>query len=139
MKHDQREQPRPTDALGLVITRRQLLLAGAIAPVALALGARSSRADALRSPAESTDNAPLRTLLGDEGIRILTYASLAPSGHNTQPWTVYVVDRAHWRIGTRRERWLPAVDPDNRETLLSIGSFLENLVLAAGDLGYAVE
>ena len=139
MKHHKREQPRPTHALGFVCTRRQLLLAGAVAPVAFAFGVRPSRAAALRSPAESTDNAALRTLLGDEGIRILTYASLAPSGHNTQPWTVYVVDRANWRIGTRRDHWLPAVDPSNRETLLSIGAFLENLIVAAGNLGYAVE
>jgi hypothetical protein len=139
MKHHQREQPRFSGTFQFSSARRQLLLAGAVVPVAFALGVRPSRAAALRSAAESTDNAPLRTLLGDDGIRILTYASLAPSGHNTQPWAVYVLDRAHWRIGTRREHWLPAVDPGNRETVLSIGAFLENLIVAAGNLGFAVE
>ena len=139
MKHRPHDKLRSSDALRFSNVRRQLLLASAMAPVALALGARPSHATALRSPAESMENEALRTLLGGEGIRILTYASLAPSGHNTQPWTVYVVDRTHWRIGTRREHWLPAVDPNNRETLLSIGAFLENLIVAAGNLGYAVE
>jgi hypothetical protein len=52
---------------------------------------------------------------------------------------VQVLDRGHWRIGTRREHWLPAVDPANRETTLSIGAFLENLIVAAAQRGYAVE
>jgi hypothetical protein len=69
----------------------------------------------------------------------LSHAALAPSGHNTQPWTVTIVDRGHWRIGTARQRWLPAVDPANRETLLSVGAFLENLMVAAQQLGYAAD
>jgi len=70
---------------------------------------------------------------------VLAYAALAPSGHNTQPWVVEVVGPGHWRVGTDRRRWLPAVDPAKRETMLSIGAFLENLVIAAGCRGLAVE
>ncbi|SMC89960.1 Nitroreductase family protein [Sporomusa malonica] len=36
-------------------------------------------------------------------------------------------------------RWLPAVDPDNREMMLSIGAFIENLSVAAGIQGYEAE
>jgi hypothetical protein len=70
---------------------------------------------------------------------ILYLASLAPSGHNTQPWTVRIVGPQHWIIGSDRERWLPAVDPHNREMLLSLGAFLENLIIAAKAHGYAVD
>src|SRR5262245_54468845 len=72
-------------------------------------------------------------------LDILYHASLAPSGHNTQPWTVRVMGPRRLLIGTATERWLPAVDPANRELLLSIGSFLENLVVAAGHHGFRVE
>lgn len=71
--------------------------------------------------------------------KILRLASLAPSGHNTQPWTVKLVEPQRWIIGSERTRWLPAVDPHNRELLLSIGAFLENLVVAANHYGYRVE
>ncbi|MEO8048635.1 MAG: hypothetical protein ABI684_15225 [Nitrospirota bacterium] len=71
--------------------------------------------------------------------KILRLASLAPSGHNTQPWTVKLVEPPRWIIGSERTRWLPAVDPHNRELLLSIGAFLENLVVAANHYSYRVE
>jgi hypothetical protein len=119
--------------------RRQLVAVAAIAPLALGVFASTARAEALRVPPDSPEHAPLRSVLGDDGLRILWHAALAPSGHNAQPWRVEVVERMHWKIGTRREHWLPAVDPANRETLLSIGAFVENLVVAAGALGYAVD
>lgn len=70
---------------------------------------------------------------------ILYHASLAPSGHNTQPWTVRPLEPGRFVIGSAEERWLPAVDPTNRELLLSIGAFLENLIIAARDHGYDVD
>lgn len=71
-------------------------------------------------------------LLDDELRAILEYASLAPSGHNAQPWEVRLASSRRLFVASVRERWLPAVDPSNRETLLSLGAFVENLVLAAG-------
>ncbi|WP_076789833.1 nitroreductase family protein [Chlorobium sp. KB01] len=77
--------------------------------------------------------------LTEKEVDILYLASLAPSGHNTQPWTVRIVEPQHWIVGSARERWLPAVDPQNREVLLSIGAFLENLVIAAEAHGYTID
>ncbi|MFN0278498.1 MAG: Acg family FMN-binding oxidoreductase [Pyrinomonadaceae bacterium] len=67
---------------------------------------------------------------------ILSLASLAPSGHNTQPWFVQHLEPYHWIIGNDKTKWLPAVDPAQRETILSIGTFIQNLEYAAGSLGY---
>ncbi|MBC8143249.1 MAG: nitroreductase, partial [Armatimonadetes bacterium] len=75
------------------------------------------------------------TLAPDEA-RILLLASLAPSGHNTQPWFVEAVAPYHFVIGNDNRRWLPAVDPNQRETVLSLGAFVQNLEYAANDLGY---
>ncbi len=77
--------------------------------------------------------------LDERRIRILHYASLAPSGHNTQPWTVKVINENEWIIGMDAGRHLAATDPDNRIALLSLGAFTENLVLAAGALGVNAE
>jgi len=71
--------------------------------------------------------------------KILTYASLAPSGHNSQPWSVKITSANEWIIGSDSNRWLPEVDGSNREAILSIGTFVENLVQAASSFGYHVE
>lgn len=79
--------------------------------------------------------AGLETELAD----LIVLAALAPSGHNAQPWTVKLITSHHWIIGTDSTRWLPAVDPHNREMMISIGAFLENLATAASSKGYAIE
>jgi len=89
-------------------------------------------------PRSNGDKISLKGLEKDE-MEILYFASLAPSGHNTQPWTVKIVEPKHWVIGSDKKRWLTAVDPNNRELLLGIGAFIENLVLAAGTFGYEVD
>jgi hypothetical protein len=77
--------------------------------------------------------------LTEDEIKILYLASLAPSGHNTQPWMITIKGPKRWIIGSVWTRWLPAVDPDNREMILSIGTFIENLSVAAGIYGYEAE
>jgi hypothetical protein len=70
---------------------------------------------------------------------IMYLASLAPSGHNTQPWFVKYVEPYHWIIGNNKKKWLPAVDPTQRETILSIGAFIQNLEYAANSAGYSCD
>jgi hypothetical protein len=70
---------------------------------------------------------------------ILRYASLAPSILNMQPWIVRIADRRKWLIGADPSRTAPVIDPENRETLLSIGAFAENLFLAAAVTGLRAE
>jgi hypothetical protein len=67
---------------------------------------------------------------------IFYLASLAPSGHNTQPWLIKYIEPYHWIIGNDKSRWLPAVDPAQRETIISIGAFIQNLEYAASSAGY---
>lgn len=68
---------------------------------------------------------------------ILYLASLAPSGHNTQPWQIKYIEPYHWIICNDKTKWLPAVDPTQRETILSIGAFIQNLEFAANNAGYS--
>jgi nitroreductase len=82
---------------------------------------------------------PVNYPLDQTGVAILYHAALAPSGHNAQPWFVRIVKKNEWVIGLDPQRRLPEVDPDNREALLSLGAFAENLSLAAGSCGYKAE
>ncbi len=77
--------------------------------------------------------------LDDQSIAILHFASLAPSGHNSQPWYVKRSNRFEWIIGADPNRRLPEVDPQNRELLLAIGAFTENLSLAASVYGFDLQ
>lgn len=126
------------------MNRRQFLTRG-VAGAAVIAGSglflhgcsRDLRADLMGHEPAGTGRA--FKMLGSDGYKILYYASLAPSGHNSQPWFIKVLDSHEWIICSDRNRWLPEVDGDNREVLLSIGAFLENLVQAAGAFGFEVE
>ena len=71
--------------------------------------------------------------------KILSLASLSPSGHNTQPWTVRIVSEDKWIIGWDKNRALTAVDPGNRELIISLGAFCEAVKIASEKYGFTAE
>ncbi|WP_373753453.1 Acg family FMN-binding oxidoreductase [Neisseria weixii] len=71
--------------------------------------------------------------------KLITQATLAPSGHNTQPWRFGIQDDGTICITPDLRRALPIVDGDNRELFISLGCAAENLALAAGEQGYAAQ
>ena len=85
---------------------------------------------------DSDQSGTTKTALQPAEREILFLASLAPSGHNTQPWFIKYIAPYHWIIGNDTTRWLPGVDPMQRETILSIGAFMQNLEYAATHFGY---
>jgi Nitroreductase family len=97
----------------------------------------SDKNNLLRADIKATEDKN-KTLKSDEK-EILFLASLAPSGHNTQPWFVQYLEPLHWIVGNDKSKWLPAVDPTQRETILSIGTFMQNLEYAAGAFGYSCD
>ena len=86
----------------------------------------------------TNDSDQLFPLYPDER-EILYLSSLAPSGHNTQPWFVKYIEPYHWIICNDKSKWLPAVDPTQRETILSIGAFIQNMEYAASHYGYCCQ
>lgn len=76
--------------------------------------------------------------MSNQMIDIIRYATLAPSGHNTQPWKFSIKDNiiCIFPDFTRR---LPIADPDDRELYISLGCALENLTVAAHHVGFEVD
>jgi hypothetical protein len=67
---------------------------------------------------------------------LLSYAVLAPSGHNSQPWLFRLAADTVDLIADRT-RALPVVDPHDRELIISCGAALFNLRIALRRFGRA--
>jgi hypothetical protein len=74
----------------------------------------------------------------DPRMQLIAQAVLAPSGHNMQPWTIQLdtADPNVLSLYADPTRLSPAVDPLARQTMVSQGTFLAYLQVAAAHLGY---
>jgi nitroreductase len=61
---------------------------------------------------------------------LIRFALLAPSGHNTQPWS-FSIEGNEIFIWANRERSLEGSDPHRHQLLLAFGCMIENLYIAA--------
>lgn len=66
---------------------------------------------------------------------LLRYAILAPSGHNTQPWSFRIVPDGV-EVYADLSRRLSVVDVANRELYMSVGATITNLRVAAAHFGF---
>ncbi len=62
---------------------------------------------------------------------ILRYGILAPSTHNSQPWDIKFIADNKIQIIIKNEKKLPFADPSGRGLAISIGTFLQNIILAS--------
>jgi hypothetical protein len=69
-----------------------------------------------------------------EARDLIRYATLAPNGHNTQPW-LFRPGADEIAILPDMARRTPVVDPDDHHVFVSLGCAAENLMLAAGASG----
>jgi hypothetical protein len=66
---------------------------------------------------------------------LIRYAVLAPSSHNTQPWSFRITDDGI-EVYADYGRRLPVCDPADRELLMSVGAAVTNLRVAAAHFGF---
>jgi len=81
------------------------------------------------------DEFPTDGLIEDQTRFLLRYAILAPSSHNSQPWSFDVTGN-EIVIAAEESRWLQAADPDKRELYVSLGCAVENCCVAAEHFGF---
>jgi nitroreductase len=95
----------------------------------------ASALDDVRSTAEEF---PFRGTAGEQLAFVVRYAVLAPSSHNSQPWS-FRVDGEVLELRADRTRALPIVDPDGRELVISCGAALYTLRVALRHFGCDAE
>ncbi len=121
--------------------RKFLMKAGTIAAVVIG-GAYALRScDAIPDSAAEAWEGP-EDELKDEDLRrwALSYAILAPSASNMQPWKVDLrIADDLIRLFIDEEKLLPASDPYARQTLIGLGGFVESLSIAASTQGHRAE
>ncbi len=76
---------------------------------------------------------------GDVRRWILSYAILAPHSHNLQSWLVDLGQPNEIVLRCDRQRLLPETDPFSRQIMMSHGTFLELLDIAAQQRGLRAE
>lgn len=69
---------------------------------------------------------------------LIRFASISPSGHNTQPWR-FMTSENSIQILPDLARSTPAVDPDDHHLFVSFGCAAETLAIAAASRGMAGE
>ena len=122
------------------MNRRQMLIAGGavagagLGAVAFSIARTGKMEDYGAATAAMRARLPERPELTDY-IRL---ATLAPNGHNTQPWLFHL---GEGRIDIRPDfgRRTPVVDPDDHHLFVSLGCAAENLAVAAAAGGHTGE
>jgi len=122
------------------MNRRALLTAGGLTLAAgvgatwMGLREMGSMSDYEAAVARMRSGMAARSALAE----LIRYATLAPNGHNTQPW--------RFRLGEGRvdilpdlSRRTPVVDPDDHHLFVSLGGAAENLDLAGAARGFPGE
>ena len=119
------------------MNRREILIGGGAGVVALGAGAGVIVVRQMGSSSsydEGTKAAHRLLAAHPDAHELVRYATLAPSGHNTQPWR-FGVEPGTITIRPDFSRRTPVVDPDDHHLFVSLGCAAENLVLAAAARG----
>ncbi len=122
--------------------RRQCIrILGGGVVAALSAGAAGLAALPTRMPDEAVEawRGPAPQVAGDLRPRLLAYALLAPHAHNLQSWSVDLSVADEMTLYCDLQRLLPQTDPFSRMILMSHGSFLELLDMAAREHGHRAD
>ncbi len=116
--------------------RRDVLIGGG-AFAAVAVGAAVVSSEQMGTAADyDAALAATRTPLPEQAATrdLIRYATLAPNGHNAQPW-LFKASAQRIEILPDFTRRTPVVDPDDHHLFISLGCAAENLALASAARG----
>ena len=113
-------------------SRRNFLVHTSVAATTLPLGACASNDMTDYDAAAAALRAPIAA--NRAFAELVRFATLAPNGHNTQPWRFAALP-AGARIIPDFTRRTPVVDPDDHHLFISLGCATENFLIASAAQG----
>jgi len=118
------------------MTRRHMLIGGGglAALGAGAAGVLVTQSRAASDYTEAMERMRAALAANPEASEFVRYATLAPNGHNTQPWK-FRVEPGRITLLPDFARRTPVVDPDDHHLFVSLGCAAENLALASAARG----
>lgn len=110
---------------------------GVVAAAALSTVALTARSSGMPAEAIEAWQGPGRDVVADADVRrwLLSHAILAPHSHNLQSWIADLGTPHEITLRCDLQRLLPQTDPLSRQIMMSHGTFLELLDLAARERG----
>lgn len=87
-----------------------------------------------KETADATQKIREHLSLDPSALDIVRFATLAPNGHNAQPWK-FSVEKERITIMPDLSRRTPIVDPDDHHLFISLGAAAENLAIAGAARG----
>ena len=87
---------------------------------------------ATRTPTDALAPWGLAGSYGEARLDAVSHALLAPNPHNLQPWRIRLEGADGLTLIHDETRRLPHTDPFDRQIMIGMGCFLEQMVLAAG-------
>ena len=136
-----------TQSTDIPLQRRQfirILGGGAVSTIAAATAATaglSACSQGMPSEAIEAWRGPDATVVNNPDVRhwLLSYAILAPHSHNLQSWVADLATPNQITLYCDLKRLLPQTDPLSRQIMMSHGTFLELLDMAARERGLRAE
>jgi len=77
--------------------------------------------------------------LENDQSRMIAFGIRSASSHNSQPWLIKTIDQDTIQLYADMRKSLPVVDGDNKQLLMSQGTFIEGYLAGANHYGYDVE
>ena len=115
------------------MTRQQFIRTGlTLAATPLAACTAADSVDSYEAAVQKIWRPAVKPITGNLGLQreLVRYASLAPSGHNTQCWK-FRIEQDTISVLPDFSRRTPVVDPDDHHLFVSLGCALENLAQAS--------
>lgn len=118
--------------MGTTPSRRAFIKQSAVATAMLPLAACSHDDMVVYDAAAAALRTPIAA--NPAFASLVRYATLAPNGHNTQPWRFAALPTGA-RIMPDMKRRTPIVDPDDHHLFVSLGCATENFLIASAAQG----
>jgi len=77
--------------------------------------------------------------LESDQYRMIAFGIRSASSHNSQPWLIKTIDQDTIQLYADMRKSLPVVDGNNKQLLMSQGTFIEGYIAGANQYGYDVE